>query len=76
MGSAEKGVVSITVGGENISNTRGGEHLASKSGMKDQRWDVVLTLKGSTGVSLQGVEYTIDLGNDGSVKAYPSSIKC
>ena len=48
MGSAEEGAVSITVGGENVSSTRGGEYLAPKSGMKVQWWDVIV--KGPTGV--------------------------
>jgi len=68
-GSAEEGEVSISVGGEDISNTKGGEYLALKSGMKDQWWDVIVKVKGSTGVNLNGVTCTINLGNDGSVKA-------
>ena len=35
-GSAQEGEVSTTVGGEDISNTREGDCLAWKSGMKDQ----------------------------------------
>ena len=70
-GSAQEGEVSITVGGEDISNTRKGDYLAWKSGMKDQWWDVVLKVKGSSGVYLNFVGCTIDLGNDGSVKACP-----
>ena len=68
-GSAEEGAVSITVGGEDISNTKGGDYLAWKSGMKDQWWDVVVKVKGSTGVNLWGVTCSINLGTDGSVKA-------
>ena len=68
-GTAGEGGVSITVGGEDISNTRDGTYLAWKSGMKDQWWNVVLKVKGSTGVSLSLVTCTINLGNDGSVKA-------
>jgi len=69
LGSAEEGQVSITVGGEDISNTKGGEFLAWKSGMNDQWWDVIVTVKGSTGVNLGMIICTINLGNDGSVKA-------
>jgi len=70
-GSAEEGQVSITVGGEDISNTKDkeGEFLAWKSGLNDQWWDVIVKVKGSTGVNLWGVTCTINLGNDGSVKA-------
>ena len=68
-GTAPKGEVLITVGGEDISNTREGDYLAWKSGMKDQWWDVVMKVQGPRGVFFNSITCTIDLGNDGSVKA-------
>ena len=69
LGSAQKRELSVTVGGEDISNTKDRNYLAWKSGMKDQWWDVVVKVKGSTGVNLYGFTCTINLGNDESVKA-------
>ena len=62
--------------GEDAEVTVGGEVItpkglpAYKDGMKDQWWDVVVTVKGNQGVSLYGLIFTVDIGNDGCVYAW------
>jgi hypothetical protein len=63
-GSATGDDAEVTVGGEVIT-PRG--LPASKEGMKDQWWDVVVKVNGNRGVSLYGITFTVDIGNDGRV---------
>jgi hypothetical protein len=61
-GSAAGFDAEVTVGGEVIT-PRG--LPASKNGMKDQWWDVVVRVNGNRGVFLYGITFTVDIGNDG-----------
>jgi hypothetical protein len=60
-GSATGDDAEVTVGGEVIT-PRG--LPASKEGMKDQWWDVVVKVNGNRGVFLYGITCTVDVGND------------
>jgi hypothetical protein len=61
-GSAKGTDVEVTVGGEVIT-PKG--LPASKTGMKDRWWDVVVKVTGNQGVTLYGITCTVDIGNDG-----------
>jgi len=63
-GSATGSDAEVTVGGEVIT-PRG--LPASKKGMKDQWWDVVVKVNGDQGVSIYGITFTGNVGNDGLV---------
>lgn len=63
-GSATGSDAEVTVGGEVIT-PRG--LPASKEGMKDQWWDVVVKVNGNRGVFIYGITFTVNVGNDGSV---------
>lgn len=67
-GTGSTGDVTVTVGGEDITQTgSGSEYMALKDGMTDQWWDVVVKVTGGGGVFLEGITFTVDIGNDGSV---------
>jgi hypothetical protein len=66
LGTASAGDFTVTVGGEDLSETGGvGEVLAQKVGMKDQWWDVLLEVTGSGGVNLTGITFSVNIGNEG-----------
>jgi hypothetical protein len=61
-GSATGSDAEVTVGGEVIT-PRG--LPASKQGMKDQWWDVIVKVNGNRGVFLYGITFTVNIGKDG-----------
>jgi len=70
LGTGSAGDYTVTVGGEDVSESGGiGGVLAQKTGMKDQWWDVVVKVTGSGGVNLTGITFSVNIGNDGSVSS-------
>lgn len=67
-GTVSTGDAVVTVGGEDITQTgSGSKYMAFKDGMTDQWWDVVVKVTGNGGVFLEGITFTVNIGNDGSV---------
>jgi hypothetical protein len=59
---------SVTINGETIPSGGGSGIMAMKSGMENKWWDVVVEVTGSTGVAIESVIFTVEIGNQGSVK--------
>jgi hypothetical protein len=53
----------VTLNGETIPSGGDDGMMASRSGMKDQWWDVVLKVTGLDGVVIESIIFTVEIGN-------------
>lgn len=60
--------VSLSVGGKDLEKGDGNGLLGWKEGLKNQWWDVAVNVTGGSGVGIQGMTFTTQLGGKGYVQ--------